>query len=191
MRTLSIFSLLLATLLVSCSKEEVQVSEVVFQEIPIDQTGTGWSFFDSPGDNTTYKGEIVEDGAPGNYVIKISNDELDTQNFAAWRHSIENPDIPVGDEVFPAVKLKLENVNGSLSLVLRGDNRERQEMVFFETTQGNTSIQGTTDGYVEYRIPKLASFPEDVDILTFFVLMLPRTTGTVYIDDPKIMRKPN
>lgn len=168
----------------------IKENEAVYREIPIDAEGSDWFFRNSSGGESSHNGSVIEDGAPGNYVLQISNEDPEVEYFALYGYTISDPQIPIGDEIAFSVNLKLEEVKGNIFLVLRGDNLEKQKSAFFLTNQyEGPDINGTTSNYKEYNFPTLDFFPEGIDLLNVFIIMSPGTTGTVYIDDPKIIRR--
>lgn len=77
-------------------------------------------------------------------------------------------------------KVRLDNVQGSgISLVLRGDTGV-QKGALFATTQGQQLIRGTGD-FTEYSVSM--PYTKAVDEVLIFLLILPKTTGTITFRD--------
>jgi hypothetical protein len=107
-------------------------------------------------------------------------------NFTFWAQSVrlENP---AGLKFTLSVSLKLEDVAGEgISIAIRGDDTDpiRGAAEAFASTQGIVKVDGTSD-WTTLDVD-LQDMPNDVRVVTIYLIYLPHSTGTVYFDDVKL-----
>lgn len=120
--------------------------------------------------------------ASSSHSLSIESSAAQPDGFSFWRLNVTPPDIPVGAELELKVKVKVTNVTGEgVSIALRGDGDSSTTPIFFETTQGSKTIEGTAD-FVTYTV-KLNSYPEGVKHIYIFLIMDAPGTGSANFDD--------
>ena len=119
----------------------------------------------------------------GTHSLKVSIDQMDTENFVGWYQTVCMY-VPVNQDITFKAKIKLENVTGDgIFIAVRGDDRNGENH-YFDTTQGEREITGTHD-WQEYSI-SFERFSNLVQCISVFLIYSSNTTGTVYFDDVKL-----
>jgi hypothetical protein len=110
--------------------------------------------------------------------LKISATE--PTEFSYWRYAFSPEGIAQGSRLTMEVNVSLDNVTGEgVFIAIRGDSDDG--MVFFETTQGTTSITGTSP-FTKFTV-ELPYYIERTKTLNLFLIMGDNSTGTAYFDD--------
>jgi hypothetical protein len=173
---------------VGACKKEVEPPEVeLLENAAIDSPNHDWQFNyvgNVPGNPNGCDGAFSLDiHASPPYALRIGCTEV--RNFSVlsyWWQTISSPTIPVGKKLVLKAKVRLDGVTGGgVALALRGTQKGRSGAVFFETTEINTPIRGTSD-FTDYALI-LDSYPGSVDEIQVFLIYLRNTTGTAYFDD--------
>ncbi|MBO0939615.1 hypothetical protein J2I47_23900 [Fibrella sp. HMF5335] len=182
----SVLVLSVALLFNACKKEEAQPQAPLVTNGDIEQKYQGWFFnFSTPNQanpNGYDQGFTAESAASPQYSLKINCNTVKNDSAFCYygQQNIPIKDIPVAAKLTLKAKIKTVNMKGSgVSLVIRGDKDGKT--AFFMTTQGKMSINDVKE-FTEYSVT-VDSFPGNVDNLLFFLVYLPKTTGSVYFDD--------
>lgn len=123
---------------------------------------------------------VMNEHYDGQYSLCISSDIDTSEDLAAWTQLVKS-NISVNKKLKLEAYLKLDNVTGTgIGCSVRADNSSN-ESVFFESTFTNTSITGSHDWKL-YSLTSDTEIPEDAVKLYVFLIMAPKTTGTVYFD---------
>ncbi|WP_027075396.1 hypothetical protein [Maribacter antarcticus] len=152
---------------------------VIFND-SINSTDTNWEYSNTT--NSTHSSEINSTifSTPGS-SLKISAKEPSA--FSFWRYRFSPEGLNQGSRLTMEVSVRLENVtNDGISIAMRGDSDT--DMVFFNTTQGTTTINGTSP-FTTYTV-ETPYYVETVDTINLFLILAGNSTGTVYFDDIKI-----
>lgn len=137
----------------------------------------GW--WTGPSNLTT--GWSQTESRKGKRSITIQNDAL-TSDFTFYAQEIDN--FETGKRVSLNVWIKTEAIDGEgLSIVIRGDtDASSSQAEWFHTTQGRTYIGGTQN-WTEYTLTADSAIPDDITLLTVYLVYLPNTTGQAFFDD--------
>ena len=129
----------------------------------------------------SHAGVVVNSvSASSSHSLSITSSEAKSDGFSFWRLVKTPSDIHVGAPLELTVKVRVTNVTGNgVYVALRGD--DASNMVFFETTQGSQTINGTAD-FTTYTV-KLDSYPEGVTQIYIFLIMHASSTGSANFDD--------
>jgi hypothetical protein len=136
-------------------------------------------------DSWLYKSSGSQQGEISNSVFLSPSTSLEiissaSTTFSYWYTTIDPQGINQSDKLVLTVNIKLRNITeGGVYFALRGDTDAR--MNFFSTTQGVTSITGTSD-FTEYNVtaPYFISTTKKIYI---FLMLNGQATGTVNFDD--------
>ena len=185
MKNILILSLFI--LLVSCNNGDDQPNSSVNLLIngDIEDITNDWFFLSSMGSgasNNCFFGPTNEFSFSPENALKIQCDSvINDEIFYYYVQSIDPSGISTGSRIILSAQVKTENLIGEgLSIALRGDD-DQGNRVFFETTQGSQLIIGTQD-FTKYSV-SLEDYPGGASIILAFLVYLPETTGTVYLDD--------
>jgi hypothetical protein len=174
--------LLLIFLVFSCKKEDPAPNQLL-KNTDMEYNPTldnSWINF-GQGNGFTASWVDEESSSPI-HSLKIyrSTHDSDTNHFWYYVQSYYDK-IPVGYDLTLRARLKGVNLEGEgVSLAIRCDGNP-QQMLQFETTEGNKSINGTFD-WTDYTL-KLTQINKDVKVVVVFLIYQYNTTGTVYFDD--------
>lgn len=122
----------------------------------------------------------------GNVSAGIFSDSL-SADFGFWSQST-NENIQAGKKLRLRVNIKTENVVGEgASIVIRGDNTivPQGPAELFASTQGDIFIGGTHN-WKEYRVELEEPISPTIRSITIFVVLLPYTTGTIFMDEVQL-----
>jgi hypothetical protein len=152
---------------------------VIFND-SINSTDTNWEYSNTT--NSTHSGEIsAEFFFSPESSLKISATE--SSEFSFWRYRFSPEGLEQESRLTMEVSVRLENVtNDGVSIAMRGDSENG--MVFFNTTQGTTTINGTSP-FTTYTV-ETPYYVETVDTINLFLILAGNSTGTVYFEDIKI-----
>lgn len=193
-KLLNLFILItLVSFSLSCKKETI-IKEVVQPSLLINsniESGLqswypGYSGYDNPNltNPNGFTLELSEEFAssPKN-SLKISCSKISKNTaFCFFSQSIPTKNLKTGAKLTLKAKIKALNLVGpGLSIAIRGDKAGQTSSVFFQTTQGTTPITGNFD-FKEFSV-SLDSYAGNADNIIIFLVFLPDTTGTAYIDD--------
>jgi hypothetical protein len=131
----------------------------------------------------THSGVVASSvSASSSHSLSITSSEARSGGFSFWRLNVTPPDIPVGAPLELMVKVKVTNVTGGgVFVALRGDGDSSSTPIFFETTEGSQTIDGTAD-FATHKV-KLDSYPEGVKYVYIFLIMDASSTGSANFDD--------
>ncbi len=187
----SLVLLAFLSIILSCKKDSGNVNPSTGTELlqngNLDGTTTNWfSGFESPaGSNpNNYVLELSEDfSVSPKKSIKIQCDKVNnTASFCHYNQAFSTTGLKAGAILTLNAKIKGVNLVGQgLSIAIRGDKTGASSSVFFRTTQGVSPITGTFD-FKEFSV-SLESYEGNADRIIVFIVFLPQTTGTAYIDD--------
>lgn len=183
MKNLLILLPLVAGLAIGCKSSD---SSAVQPDNTITFSATDWTFrgVGDKGDPGTYTSNRTSSGNSYSLSAASSSATKDTTALGYWVTNFgPGKAITVGKTLTLKAKVRLDNVQGSgVSLVLRGDT-SLERAALFATTQNQRIIRGTSD-YTEYSVSM--PYTKAVDELLIFLLVLPKTTGTVSFSDVSV-----
>lgn len=158
-----------------------KVNPTILLNDSINSNDTDWEFSNTTG--STHLSEISSTSfsTPGS-SLKISATE--TSEFSFWRYRLTPEGIEQGSRLVMEVDIQLENVtNDGIYIAIRGDSAD--DVVFFNTTQGRTTINGTSS-FTTYTV-EIPYYIETVETINLFLILSGDSTGTVYFDDIKLI----
>jgi hypothetical protein len=142
---------------------------------------SGWFTSEPAGYSAEYSSEFARTGTRS---FKLSGNGSAT--FDAFGFVGQNIDVAdlTGTRLTLSVHLRLEGVAGEgVAIAIRGDDTDAQNGFGrrFSTTKSRILIDGTAD-WMEYKVD-LTEFDDSIDQIAVYVMLLPLTTGTVFVDD--------
>jgi hypothetical protein len=196
-KILILFQIAVFSILLSCKKDTGSTPLVPLITTPttgiellkngnFEEVAKNWHFVYEPRDTfnrNKYIMEVSEDFASSpKKSLKISCDKVnETSVYCQSNQSVSTAGLKVGSTITLSAKIKGVSLAGpGISIAIRGD-KPTQTNIFFKTSQGTTPITGTFD-FKEFSVT-LPSYPGDAESLVIFLVFLPNTTGTVYMDD--------
>ena len=143
---------------------------------------TDWGF----GTASDFVTGSVDDSGQinGEFALKITSTQRDTQHFGAWGLGIDDLDIPQGATVRLEVTLKTGEpmLGDGAAVAIRTDANSRS--VDFFTTQGRQFYTGSLANQVV--TVTLPDYSASVELINIFLIYLTNTTGEVFFDDIKL-----
>lgn len=116
------------------------------------------------------------------HSVMIKSENSDNE-FAFWAQRIDAKNF-IGKELNLSANIKGENIEGEgIAIAIRGDdlsNSSNSAEIFY-TTQGNITIDGTFD-WKSFNVQS-EIIPNNIDLITVYLIYLKNTSGTVYFDD--------
>ncbi|WP_338876248.1 hypothetical protein WBJ53_11405 [Spirosoma sp. SC4-14] len=191
--TLLLSLIVIVTLFNSCKKNDVQPQLNLIQNGDMEASpwndwgfGFGSNLNSNPNNYTTEY--TTEAASSPTHSIKLKCDAVKNDTtFSYLYQRLLGGTISTGAKLTLKIKIKTVNVQGNgISVAMRGDNIAAGKSTFFTTTQGTTVISGSSDAFTEYTV-RLDSFPANTDYLYIFLVFLPKTTGTAYMDDASLI----
>jgi hypothetical protein len=183
--------LVLISVLISCKKEDkitTQIPDQLLLNSDLEynpNNGSSW-FNLGGGGNDFIASWTDEDSFSPTHSIKIAKTTVDTTNGWYW-YQVYSGIMPIGQTLTLTAKIKGVNLTGAgVSMLIRCDGAN-QNTVQFAGTEGITSITGNFD-WSTYSV-SLSNLSTDVYQIVFFLIYLPKTTGTVYFDDVTLTHK--
>jgi hypothetical protein len=143
------------------------------------------TFVDGSDGTTSPIGGTGLSGVPSkssSYTLGMATSTItDTTSYCYWAYNQYPPaGLRVGQTLTLKAKVKLADVQGKgISLVIRGD-KGTKTAVIFASTQDIQPIRGTAD-FVEYSVSM--PYTQPVDAVLLYLVMMPKTTGTVAFSD--------
>jgi len=177
------FSLAIAILLISCSKNNV--SPIV--QIPLGNTDmesgstqpSNW-FYGFTAKDIAMTWSTDASSSPSHSLEMSRSTVTDQTSYAAWGQNYQGA-MPVGKDLTFTAKIKSDNLVGQgVSIVIRVDGATTQNLQI-SSTQGNQTINGTFD-WKTYTV-NLASLTSQAKYIIVYLVYLPGTTGKAYFDD--------
>lgn len=149
------------------------------------EQASDWYFRAPAGMSAAY---AVGGGLGGSRGVKLTGSGSSADGASAYvGQSVDVGDLS-GRKVTLTAHLRLVEVNGAgVAIALRGDALTGLTLgaaEVFSTTQGRVSIRGTAEWAV-YSVD-LQQLDASIGTITAFVILLPGTTGSVYVDDVKL-----
>ena len=162
----------------ACSDDEPGAVQVVSDDL---EGSIAWQFVNAAP--ATHAGVVVNSvSASSSHSLQTTSSEAKSSGFSFWRLDVTPSNIPVGKPLELTVKVKVTNVTGDgVFMALRGDGASSSSSIFFESTQGFQTIDGTAD-FTTYTV-NLDSYPEGVKHIYIFLIMHASSTGSVNFDD--------
>ncbi|MCH7992266.1 MAG: hypothetical protein IIC35_07600 [Gemmatimonadetes bacterium] len=148
------------------------------------EADSAWFFNTPTGYVSRYSGEQAHSGDRSIELGAATHGGPGIFGYTGQR--IEVGDL-TGVKLVLTAYIKLENVVGQgVSLALRGDdpNQSWGSAEVFSTTQRKIDISGSGD-WAEFSV-ELQGIDSSIGIITAYVVFLPETTGTVFVDDVRI-----
>ncbi|GAB3499810.1 hypothetical protein GCM10027341_23880 [Spirosoma knui] len=184
MKNLTVLFLLLVGLATGCTKNEDSPAPATNNVITFG--GTDWQAypadFGEPNPNSYLNNRTT---AGNSYSLPLSATAIkDTSTFSYWVAGFQpGNELTIGKTLTLRAKVRLDNVQGTgISLALRGDTRV-QTAALFASTQTQKVIRGTAD-FTEYTLT--LPYTKSVDLVSVYLLLLPKTTGTVTFSDVSV-----
>lgn len=117
-----------------------------------------------------------------NQSVLIKSD-ASSNEFAYWAQTIEANQL-IGKKLSFNVNIKGIDITGEgIAIAIRGDDNSSSSnsAEIFYTTQGRMTIDGTFD-WKSFNVES-EIIPNNIDVITVYLIYLRNTTGTVYFDD--------
>lgn len=148
----------------------------------------GWYFHAPPGMSAAYATGQGLDGSRG--VALTGHENGPPDSFPLVYQGIPAGDL-TGRELTLEAQIRLQNVEGpGFAIALRGDDPAgdpvRSEA--FASTEGSLDINGTRD-WAPVSV-RLGNIYAGITRITVFLIYLPGTSGTVYVDDVRLSAEP-
>ncbi|GAB3549983.1 hypothetical protein [Spirosoma fluminis] len=184
MKNLPVLVLLLVGLAFGCKKDNNSPAPATNNVVTFSEVD--WLFYPSNFSQDNPNNYVNTHQSSGNsYSLSLSATEIkDTSTFSYWVAGYQpGNELTIGKTLTLRAKVRLDNVQGEgISLALRGDTRV-QTAALFTSTQTQKVIRGAAD-FTEYalRLP----YTKSVDLLSVYLLLLPKTTGTVTFSDVSV-----
>ena len=162
-------------------------STIVIEDKINDQSDN-WKFFSSFDSSGIFTSDGLDTIGSDNFALSITSTNPSADNtFSFWRRTIENPQYPIGSGLKLSIDITTENLAGNgVSIALRTDSKENEELMIssFQTTQGRTTLNGNLENKTVS--VNIGYFPEKVENIHIFLLMLNKTEGKAYFDNIKL-----
>jgi hypothetical protein len=189
MKTLPLTLFIFFALCTSCSKSDVQPTQLLVNGNMEDGTTVANNWYNSYdlGGSITDFSRVwsTQEFSSGSHSLSISRTATpNSTDFVAWAQT-DSTMIPIGKTLTLSVKIKGENLVGTgVSIAIRTDRSKTVYDLQFISTQGQTSITGTFD-WTTYSV-KLTGVQSTVSYIDVYLVYLTNTTGTVYFDDASL-----
>ena len=161
--------------------------EIVFED-DIDIKNSNWEFVSSNDSTGVYSSNNQDVLNDGNKTLSIEATQAsDNIIFSFWRKNIENPSIPVGSTLRVSVEVTTQELEGNgISIALRTNSRADGDIKLsaFSSTQGVKEFNGNLNQ--ELATVEIGYFPEKVESINVFLIMLNETKGKAYFDNIKL-----
>lgn len=180
MKKINLLSLIGVLFLCSCSEDLAEYMEP-------EGLYAGYSFEAVPDEFNIYRGSnydvewTQEDAFDGAGSLKISSDDLDGSTFAFW--NLRLYDLPVGKTISIRIKAKSQDLSGQGWTITMGTRSSDETLTEFV----GIDQEGDTNDWEEFTLSLSDPIPEGVDFMDFYLLMLERTSGTIYFDKMEII----
>jgi hypothetical protein len=145
------------------------------------ELASAWYFHAPPGMTAGYAQGGGLDGSGGAKLTGSGTSDADA--FAYVGQTVALGDL-TGRRLTLTAHIRLVDVRGAgVAIALRGDDPALGpgNAEAFSTTQGRINIRGTAD-WAEYSV-QLQDLDASIGRITAYVILLPGTTGSVYVDD--------
>ncbi|MEL7339803.1 MAG: hypothetical protein AAGM67_04895 [Bacteroidota bacterium] len=179
MKKLSVFVACFSLLLIACEPEPIMEPDLLqnndFEERQNDYPG--W-FINNLGGVVAISDQESRSGDQS--MILRSEDTGDNLIFVGQFIN----DFEKGKQIKLSAYLKLEEIEGEgLSIVVRGDtDASGSPAEWFHTTEGKLDISGD-HRWKEYTLTTDEVVPENINLLTVYVVLLPNSSGRAWVDD--------
>lgn len=183
------------SLVYGCKKtDDVQVPSQLLSNSDMEQQTSltssrgNWLFgyyYNLTSNPNGYKASYTtEAAASGSHSLKISCSSIrNDTTFCYFEQDIFPTTLTPGKKLTLKAKIKTDNLVGQgVALAMIGYKQigNQNNIVFFPSTE-KTPITGTSD-FKEYTVT-LDSYPGNIDVIAIHVFYLPKTTGTIFVDD--------
>ena len=167
------------------AKEKTE--STIFLAETIQDSTDSWDFVSA---TSNHEGviEILESDNTNVLTISSKTEEGDSKAFSRWRYLIQKPDLLETATLQLTATISGEDISGEgVSISFRTDSGlgSNQMVTGFGTTQGDAIIKGTFDKK-EFSA-EINYIPTDIEKLSIFLILLPKTKGKVYFHDVKLM----
>lgn len=142
--------------------------------------GSGWHFHAPPGTSARF---VDRGGLRGGRCIALTGDGSGGRHLFPVAYQVIASGDLTGRRLRLAARVRRVGVVGpGFALALRGEDATRAPRGgVFASTQGRIDIFGTAD-WTEYSV-RLEELDASVGRVSVFLMLLPETRGTVYVDD--------
>jgi hypothetical protein len=174
---------------ISCKNTDVTPTAVTQTNLlvngDIEGGSSNWYFGSYPQYNSNgyTSGVSNEFSASPKSSLKINCEKVINDSILCFfSQTFPTTNLKTGAKLSLKVKIKGVNLTGEgLSIAFRGDKTGVATPMFFQTSQGITSLKGTFD-FKEVTV-SLDSYAGNADKILVFLVYLPQTTGAAYFDD--------